>query len=193
MNCSCNHLLESLAIHAIAPLFNKIVKDFITFLSSFFSSSLSDDSETEEIVHIMKVIESMHYLDNRELIQKLGAILDLCLNMYKSTWPKEFQKFAWMNLTLFNLLVHNLENEEIFQNNSAHRQISIDRQILIVLIRFGSYESGASMSKIGFLYGVGYDTVDLVTQWVITAIQSSNMGHEYIRWPSEEEKKVVKN
>ena len=94
MNYSCNHLLESLAIHAIVLLFNKIVKDLITFLFSFFSSSLSDDSETEEIIHIMKVIRSTHYLDNCELIQKLGTILDLCLNMYKSTWPKKFQKFA---------------------------------------------------------------------------------------------------
>lgn len=94
MNCSCNHLLENLVIHAIALLFNKIVEDFITFLSSFFSSSLSDDSETEEIIHIMKVIGSTRYLDNHELIQKLSAILDLCLNMYKLTWLKEFQKFA---------------------------------------------------------------------------------------------------
>ena len=138
MDCSCDHLLESLAIHAIAPLFNKIVEDLITFLSSSSSSSSSDDSETEEIIHIMKIIGSMRYLDNREPIQKLSAILDLCLNVDKSTRPKEFRKFAQMNPTSFDLLVHNLKNEEIFQNNSAHEQMPIDQQILIALIRFGN-------------------------------------------------------
>ena len=47
--------------------------------------------------------------------------------------------------------------------------------------------------KISFLCGVGYGTVDLVTQCVITAIQSSNLGCEHIQWPSGEEKKAAKD
>lgn len=68
MDCSRDHLLESLAVHAIAPLFNEIVEDLIAFLSSSSSSSSSDDSKTEEIIHIMKVIGSTRYLENHEPI-----------------------------------------------------------------------------------------------------------------------------
>ena len=192
MDCSCNHLLESLAIHAIALLFNETLEDLIAF--SFSSSSFSsDDSETEEIIHIMKVIASTRYLDNQEPIQKSGAILDLCLNVYKLTRPKEFRKFAQMSPKSFYFLVQSLENEKIFQNNSAHEQISIDQQVFIALIKFRSYGNRASISKIDFLCGVGYSTVDLVTRRVITAVQSSNLGCEHIQWPSGEEKKAAKD
>ena len=127
MDCSRDHLLESLAIHAIAPIFNKTLEDFIAFSSSSSSSSSSfDDSETEKIIYIMKVVASIRYLDNRKPIQKSKAILDLYLNTYKLIRPKEFGKFARMSLKSFDLLIQSLENKEIFQNNSAHKQIPVD-------------------------------------------------------------------
>ena len=92
-----------------------------------------------------------------------------------------------------NVCDKSLENKEIFQNNSAHKQIPIDWQVFIALIRFESYGNRAFVSKIGFLYRVGYGIVDLVTQQVIIAIQSSNLGCEHIWWPSREEKEAAKN
>ena len=114
MNCSCDHLLESLAIHAITPLFKETLEDLIVFSSSSSSSFSSDDSETEKIIHIMKIVASTLYLDNWEPIWKSGAILDLCLNVYKPTRLKVFQKFARMSPKSFDLLVQSLENKEIF-------------------------------------------------------------------------------
>lgn len=65
MDCSRDQLLESLAVHAIAPL-NETLEDLVAFSSSSSSSSSSDDSETEEILHLMDVVGSTHYLENRE-------------------------------------------------------------------------------------------------------------------------------
>ena len=105
IDCNYDHLLESLAIHAIAPLFNETLEDLIAFSFSFSSFSLSDDSETEKIIYIMRFVASTRYFDIWELIQKSRAILNLCLNVYKLTRSKEFWKFARMSFKSFDLLV----------------------------------------------------------------------------------------
>lgn len=93
MDCSRDQLLESLSLHAIAPLFNETLEDFIASSSSFSSDLSSDfdfDNETTQILDIINVVQSTRYLEYRQPLEKLGAFLDFCLNAYKSTRPKKF-------------------------------------------------------------------------------------------------------
>ena len=92
-DCTRNQLLESFCIHAIAILFNKTMEDFLDSSSS--SSSLSSSfsfskDETTKILDIIDVVSSTRYFEYCQPLKKSNAILNLCLNVYKSTWPKEF-------------------------------------------------------------------------------------------------------
>lgn len=77
----------------------------------------------------MDIVHSTQYLEHCQPIKKFGAILNLCLKVYKSTRPKQFQKCAWMEPEAFNTLVQSLENEDIFYNSSSNSfgQIPVDK------------------------------------------------------------------
>ena len=184
-DCTRDQLLESLCIYAIALLFNKTMEDLVDSSSSSSSSLLSSsffssDEETTEILDIIDVVSSTCYLEYCQLFGKSDAILDLCLNVYKLTQPKEFWVYTQMSSDAFDLLVQTLEIQPIFDKNSINSQISVDQQVLITLIRLENYRNGASLNKIVGLYGVVHGTVDLITRRVIKAIQSSNMRSRHI-------------
>ena len=164
----------------IAILFNETIDDLVTSSSS--SSSLllpssNNDDETTLLIQAIDIISFTQYLQPCQSFHKSNTILDFCLQVYKTTRPKQFCKFARMEPEAFDVLVQSLENKNIFYNNSTnfYDQIPINRQVLIAFIWFESYGNSASINKIAFLYGVSHDTIELVTQRVISAIQSSGL------------------
>ena len=187
MECTRNQLLECLGTHDIAHLFNETIDDLVASSSSFSSSSSSfsdnDDDETTLLIQAMDVISSTQYLQPRQPLCKSNATLDLCLQVYKTTRPKQFRKFARIEPEAFDVLVQSLENKYIFYNNSAnsHGQIPINRQVLMALIQFGSYGNGASVNKIASLCRVSHGTIKLVTRQKIFAIQSSGLRRQHIQ------------
>lgn len=194
---SRDQFLECLGVHAIAPLFNETMDDLIASSSdssSSASSSSDEEDETAQIINAIDTVSSTRYLEHRRPIPKSGAILDLCLKVYRPTRPKQFRKFARMEPEAFDVLVQALENEDIFYNSSSNSfgQIPVERQLLIALIRFGSYGNGASLAKIASLCGVGTGTVELVTRRVISAVKSSNLRQQHVRWPTGLEKEAAK-
>ena len=121
MDCNCDKLFECWSLHAIAPLFNETMKDLIASSSSSSSSfSSNDDNETAQIIHVMDIVHSTQYLEHCQSIKKFGAILNLCLKVYKSMRPKQFQKCAQMEPEAFDTLIQSLENEDIFYNSSSN-------------------------------------------------------------------------
>ena len=74
-------VLEHLSIHVMAPLFNKTMENLVVNFSS--SSSSNDDKGIDQIIHIMDLPSSTHYLELQQPIKNSEAILDLCLTKCK--------------------------------------------------------------------------------------------------------------
>ena len=111
MECTCNQLFEYLNTHAIASFFNETIDDLIVSSFFFFSSSSSssdDDDETILLIQTIDIINFTQYLQLCQSFCKSNAILDFCLQVYKTTRPKQFCKFTCIELEAFNVLVQSL-------------------------------------------------------------------------------------
>lgn len=62
----------------------------------------------------------------------------------------------------FNALVSELEKTDVFHNQSNNIQMPVERQVLMVLKRFGAYENGMSLHFITDQADIRYGTVDLI-------------------------------
>ena len=91
----------------------------------------------------------------------------------------------------FDELVTRLKDNEIFSSNSitGQEQISVDKQLLIALRRFGT---GEKIHSLAMWAGIGYGTVDKITRRVLTAIHSSCLREMHIRWPFGQEREEAK-
>lgn len=96
-----------------------------------------------------------------------------------------------MHPVQFDKLVTRLEDNEIFSSNSitGQEQISVDKQLLIALCRFGT---GEKIHSLAMWAGVGYGTIDKITRRVFTAIHFSRLKEMHIRWPVDQEREEAK-
>lgn len=98
-----------------------------------------------------------------------------------------------MSPASFDALVLELEGADIFHNQLNNTQMPVERQVLIALKRFGAYGNGMSLHDIAEWAGIGYGTVDFITQRVIIAVLDTNLRRaRHIRWPIRQEREVAK-
>jgi hypothetical protein len=70
--------------------------------------------------------------------------------------------------------VATIQDDEVFHNNSHNEQMDIEAQAVIALYWLGHYGNAASNMKVALQYGVGYGTVRLATNQVLTATCSES-------------------
>ncbi|KAI0739817.1 hypothetical protein C8Q80DRAFT_1274844 [Daedaleopsis nitida] len=80
----------------------------------------------------------------------------------------------------------------VFAYNSQNPQMPVETQVAITLYRFGHYGNAASLQKVADWAGCGKGTVELVTQWVMTAILRPEFLAKTIWKPTAEEKERAK-
>ena len=101
-----------------------------------------------------------------------------------------------MNPQTFDKLTARLDLMTIFHNNSGHEpeQILVERQLFIALEKFETHGNGASIQRMATWAGIGYETINIITRRVITAILSSDLQRKHVRWPAKRpEKKHAKD
>jgi hypothetical protein len=113
---------------------------------------------------------SHRYLADHQPINKSGENLRLLLMDWKQSWPEIFHAHVWMTPECFDLLLAALQTDPVFQNNSNLPQMPVSVQLAIALYRFGHYGNAISTTMVALWAGIGYGTVRLVTNCVLTAI-----------------------
>lgn len=86
-----------------------------------------------------------------------------------------------MTLASFDPLISELKRTDVFHNQSNNTEMPVERQVLIALKRFGIYGNGISLHDVVEWAGIGYGTVDLITQRVIIAVLDTNLRACHIR------------
>lgn len=139
----------------------------------------------------MQWVCTNRYWTIREPIFRPSSILDNRLNE-KYHQSDLFWKAAQMSPESFDALVSELEGADVFHNQSNNAQMSVERQVLIALKRFGAYENDMSLHDVADWARIRYGTVDLITRRVIIAVLDTNLRACHIRWPIEEERESAK-
>jgi hypothetical protein len=159
------------------------------------SESSSEDqalTASDAMLHALGVLYSRRYLADRQPINKSGENLRLLLTDWKYTRPQIFRAHVRMTPECFDLLLAALHTDPVFQNNSNLPQIPVEKQLAIALYRFGHYGNAISTSMVGLWAGIGFGTVRLVTNWVLTAICREEFRRAAIYWPTEAEREEAK-
>ena len=99
---------------------------------------------------------------------------DSFLQLFRTTFPSF--------LSLLDLIKEN----PIFHNQSQNFQRDPSVQLAVALCRLGSNGNGAASRRLQNLFSVGYGTISLYTQRVITAILS--LGKDLLKWPTSAER-----
>ncbi|KAF8547545.1 hypothetical protein OG21DRAFT_1570869 [Imleria badia] len=92
----------------------------------------------------------------------------------------------------FNVLLATLQMDSVFHSQSNHSQMPIEMQLAIALYRFGHYGNAIGTKMVALWAGIGYGTVCLVTNRVMTAVCREEFRRATLYWPSGPEKEAAK-
>ena len=159
------------------------------------SESNSDDqtvAASDAMLRTSGLLYTRRYLADRQPINKSGENLRLLLTDWKYTRPEIFRAHLRLTPECFDLLLTALHMDPVFQNNSNLPQIPVEKQLAIALYRFGHYGNAISTSMVGLWAGIGFGTVRLVTNRVLTAICREEFRRAVIYWPTGADREEAK-
>ncbi|KIJ61906.1 hypothetical protein HYDPIDRAFT_95658 [Hydnomerulius pinastri MD-312] len=170
--------------------------------SSSSGSSDSDDSSSSSedellaasgmMLRALGSLYSRRYLAERQPINKSGKNLLLLLTDWKFSRPEIFCAHVRMTPECFDLLLAALQTDPVFHNNSNLPQMPVDMQLAIALYRFGHYGNAISTTMVGLWAGIGFGTVRLITNRVLTALCRQEFRRAAIYWPTGVEREEAK-
>lgn len=131
------------------------------FDSSDFSSSSEDGVDL--VLQILMVLSQTRYLQVRASIHKSSFNLDICLYHYKTLQPDIFCQEVCMYLQTFDLLVSQLAKMLVFYNQGRPPQIAVEKQVLIIFQKLGTYGNKVLLKKCLHWADLGKDTIELIT------------------------------
>lgn len=117
-------ILNILYAFILAFILSEVILDLYNNISAS-STNLSSSSSDNKNIPIWAIIHTRKttcYLIPQQILSQFGKNLDIYFNNYWYNWPKEFQRFAQINPSIFNTLVKYLEPQEVFYNTSSNRQ-----------------------------------------------------------------------
>jgi hypothetical protein len=94
-----------------------------------------------------------------------------------------------MNKESFSFILREINNHEIFQNNSLNPQREVWVQLVVALERFGCDGNGISVGRVARSIGIGNGTVTLYTRRVVNALLS--LEGKFIKWPSSRRRREI--
>ncbi|KIP12161.1 hypothetical protein PHLGIDRAFT_57966, partial [Phlebiopsis gigantea 11061_1 CR5-6] len=147
---------------------------------------------SEVVLGMTSHLYSTHYISKQRVIPKTKKQMALLLGVWKEEFPDIFRSFVRVTPACFDSLLHAIQPDPIFHNNSNNEQMPLSEQLAIALIRFGHYGNGASVRKIALWAGVGFGTVDLATFRVIIAVCREDFRRACVRWPNQAQKEEAK-
>ncbi|KAJ6538040.1 hypothetical protein B0H19DRAFT_1270411 [Mycena capillaripes] len=145
---------------------------------------------------VRQSVEEMHaqrYEMPRNAFPHGPAFMPHVLTELKNTRPDLFREELRVSPSTFDQLVGTLSDDPVFTNDSRNGQMPIEKQLAIVLFRFGHSGNAAGLQKVANWAGVGKGTVTLVTRRVLTAILHHDFMADAVRMPTPAEKEKAKD
>ena len=139
---------------------------------------------------IIEGIKKTRYLQSRPPVIKAG---NLHLAWEYAQNPADHDRFINMlriSPTVFEVLLHLIEEHPIFSNNSTSSQKPVQAQLATTLYRLGRYGNGASLEDIARIAGCSEGDVVNATARCFEAIES--LHDVFVRPLTSDEKEVEK-
>ncbi|MBW0562947.1 hypothetical protein O181_102662 [Austropuccinia psidii MF-1] len=89
----------------------------------------------------------------------------------------------------FEELVAKIQDDKNFQNSSQNKQCNPAIQLAVALSRLGSNGNGATLGKIGMLFGIRHGDIVFFTKRVIQILMK--LKHKVIVWPTIEKQREM--
>ena len=149
-----------------------------------FDSENESDSDLEDFLSFCKHQYQKRYLTARGTTTRFHPRYDL--SAIQSLSDSCFQQLFRMSWPCFLNLLHLIEPDPIFYNQSQNPQRDVSIQLAVAICRLGSNGNGAAVLRLKNLFQVGYGTINLYTTRVVKAIYK--MRSQLASWPTREER-----
>eukprot|EP00474_Spongospora_subterranea_P003016 CRZ03474.1 hypothetical protein [Spongospora subterranea] len=142
--------------------------------------------KTANMLMVVKagVMEQRFINTRRKLSKELGALKILPL-----LEVDEFIQEVRVCQQTFAFILHEIEDDPIFHNNSTCPQRETWIQLACALDRIGHFGNGSAVGRVARAKGIGYGSVILYTKRVIHALK--NLSLKYIYWPDASEREKL--
>ncbi|KAG8756787.1 hypothetical protein FRC11_005002 [Ceratobasidium sp. 423] len=147
--------------------------------------SALDSGQT--LLEALILLHSSQYLNECIPILKSGDQLCMTLHKWHYSRPEIFWGNVWVDPTTFNALVHAIQDDPVFHNNSNNAQIPVEEQVTVALYHLGHYGNAVGIQAVGLWAGWGVGTVDLVTHRFFVTICQPTFFQVAVSWPSEDD------
>ncbi|KAK3804528.1 MAG: hypothetical protein JOS17DRAFT_693243 [Linnemannia elongata] len=108
---------------------------------------------------------------------------------FPSLTAEEFRSMFRTTREGFSALLDKIQDHPIFSNNSTCPQAHPSLQLAVALTRLGVNGTGASVSKIQAIFGIGTGTATVYTNRVVQALW--DMRKDWVVWPNFERRREI--
>ncbi|OAC98545.1 hypothetical protein MUCCIDRAFT_167622 [Mucor lusitanicus CBS 277.49] len=141
----------------------------------------------------LEAIQSRRYLRPRKdkpyrkrSDQEDDNTIDKFFNKYTEV---QFRMFARMSKPCFFRLYDEINDHQVFINNSGPPQRNVRIQMLVALTRLGMSGNGDTNRRLALTFDISHGSVNTYCNRFREAVKS--LEPEYARWPNEEEKRKI--
>ncbi|MBW0570739.1 hypothetical protein O181_110454 [Austropuccinia psidii MF-1] len=144
------------------------------------------DSDIQEDIILLDMITSQRYINP---CRRYPSHYMYTMNDLQTLSSEKFQQLCRTTHESFVKLVSKLQPDKTFQNSSQNKQCNPAIQLAVALSRLGSNGNGATLEKIGMLFGISHGAIVLYTQRVIQILMK--LKHKVIMWPKIEQQREM--
>ena len=142
-------------------------------------SDTDTDSDLDKLLGYLCHINQKQYLrsrnfDSRTLVYNLSTL--------ENPSPDSFKQICQTTYNSFKKLFDLVCNDQTFLNSSPNYQQDPAIQLATGLCRLGSIGNGAAVQKISTIFGFGYGTTVLYTDWNIKVLLK--FKKIFLNWPT---------
>ncbi|MBW0593211.1 hypothetical protein O181_132926 [Austropuccinia psidii MF-1] len=155
------------------PLLQKL--NSLHFIDALSSDS---DSDIQEDIILLDMITSQRYINPCRIYPSHYMYTMNDLQILSS---EKLQKLCRTTHESFGKMVSQIQADKTFQNSSQNKQCNPAIQLAVAFSRLGSNGNGATLGKIGMLFGISHGAIVLYTQRVIQILMK--LKCKVIVWP----------
>lgn len=135
-------------------------------------------SVSESLLLCYAAVVDSRYLQSRDPLPRSTDWFD---RVFFALPPHRFRAYVRMDANALDFVVHCVEGHATFRNRSIHAQAPVRKQVVLALVKLGSYGNRGTNPMIAAQFGVSDGHVHDCTTRVIEALYA--IRDDWIRWP----------
>jgi hypothetical protein len=146
-----------------------------------------DDEQEEELLELYAHVLASRYLGERQVLKRPPHYF---LDRFPNLPDGEFRSMFRTSKAGFFALLEKIQDNAVFSNNSTCPQTHPAWQLAVALTRLGFHGTGASVSKMQAIFGVGSGIVTTFTNRVVLALYE--IQSKWLVWPDAERRRSMR-